>query len=116
MATEVSTILTVDIRIIDGAADLAADLAADSAVDLAAKALAKAAAAFMADIEMEIMAIAHMVEAIPAELILGITNIAAAIIYDNSLRSATSITRKAAGLQSTCWRNGNVLEIALLYT
>ena len=93
MATEVSIILIVDTRIIDGAADLAKD----SAIDLAAEALAKVAAASMADIEIETMAITHAVEAISAKFILEIANIAAATIHVSSLESAISITRKAAG-------------------
>jgi hypothetical protein len=67
-------------------------------VDLAAEALAKVTAASIVDTEIETMAITHTVEAIPAKLILGITNIATTTIYINSLRSAISIIRKAAGL------------------
>jgi hypothetical protein len=71
-------------------------------VDLAVKVLAKVAAASMVDIEIEMMAITHVVEAILIELILGIINIAAATIHVNSSRSTTSIIRKAASLQSPC--------------
>jgi hypothetical protein len=90
----VSTILTIDIWIINGAADLVVDLV----VDLAVEALAKVAAAFIVDIEIEMMAIAYTVEAIPTEFILGIVNIAAVIIYINSLRSTISVIRKATSL------------------
>jgi hypothetical protein len=99
--TKVSTILIVDIRIIDEAISLAANLAIKSAINLAAEALTKVAAAFMANIEIETIAIAYTIKAIPAKFILEIANIATAIIHVNSLKSATSITRKAANLQNT---------------
>jgi hypothetical protein len=71
-------------------------------MDLAIEALAKVMAASIADIEIETIAIAYTVEAISIELIFKITNIAAVIIYVNSLRNTIFITRKATGLQSTC--------------
>ena len=56
----------------------------------------------MANIEVEAITITYIVKIIPAKLTLGIKdsamNIAAATIYVNSLESAISITRKAAGL------------------
>ena len=85
-------------------------------MDLAAEALAKVVAASMADIETETMAIAHAVEAIPAELILEIANTAVATTHISSLESATSVTRKAAGPQSTLWKNEDVPETALWCT
>ncbi|KAH8742236.1 hypothetical protein F5883DRAFT_656934 [Diaporthe sp. PMI_573] len=112
MKTEAPITLTAGILIIGGAVDLAAEVLAEDAAASVANTDFEA--------EAEAMTIACAEEVIPAELTLGIEDsvmdMAAATTHVNSLESAISVTRKAAGLQSILQRNGDVPETALLYT
>lgn len=99
---QILTILTVDIqtigRIVDLAAEALAEGAATSTVDMDFEAEAEAEAMSI------VLAVATHGEGTPAEVTHGIEGSAADIVettHDNSLKSATSATRKAAGLHNT---------------